>query len=113
MTRRRELDKPLLASTVVLVALGMLTLYSAGQTDVPSAAAEIWKRQLVWLGMGVVAAGIAFRVSPRMLEWVTPYLYWGALLLLLLTLIIGTGAGTAAGAKSWLTIAGIEIPHDY
>ncbi len=109
MTRRRGLDKPLLASTVVLVALGMLTLYSAGQTDVPSAAAEIWKRQLVWLGMGVVAAGIAFRVSPRMLEWVTPYLYWGALLLLLLTLIIGTGAGTAAGAKSWLTIAGMRL----
>jgi len=109
VTRRRGLDKPLLASTVVLVALGMLTLYSAGQTDVPSAAAEIWKRQLVWLGMGVVAAGIAFRVSPRMLEWVTPYLYWGALLLLLLTLIIGTGAGTAAGAKSWLTIAGMRL----
>jgi len=94
---------------MVLIALGMLTLYSAGQTDVPSAAAEIWKRQLVWLGLGVVAAGVAFRVSPRMLEWVTPYLYWGALMLLLLTLMIGTGAGTAAGAKSWLTIAGMRL----
>jgi rod shape determining protein RodA len=44
-----------------------------------------------------------------MLEWVTPYLYWGALLLLLLTLMIGTGAGTAAGAKSWLSIAGMRL----
>ena len=109
VTRRRGLDKPLLVSAVILLAMGLLTLYSAGQTDVPSAAGEIWKRQLVWLVIGTVAAGIAFRVSPRMLEWVTPYVYWGSLFLLLLTLLVGTGAGTAAGAKSWLTLAGIRL----
>ncbi len=109
MIRRRGLDKPLLVSTLVLLTLGLLTLYSAGQTDVPSAASEIWKRQLVWLAIGTVAAVTAFRTSPRMLEWVTPYVYWGSLLLLVVTLVAGTGAGTAAGAKSWLAVAGIRL----
>lgn len=107
--RRPGLDKSLFAAVAALIILGMLTLYSAGQTDVPSAAALVWRRQLVWLGLGVVAVGVAFRVSPRILEWVTPALYWGALLLLVATLVVGTGAGTAAGSKSWLAVGGIRI----
>src|SRR5437667_6891855 len=41
-----------------------------------------------------------------MLEWATPFVYGMALFLLVLTLFIGTGAGTAAGSKSWLAIGG-------
>jgi len=41
-----------------------------------------------------------------MLEWATPFVYGIALFLLMLTLWIGTGAGTAAGSKSWLAIGG-------
>jgi rod shape determining protein RodA len=49
---------------------------------------------------------LTFRTSPRLLEWATPFVYGIAVFLLLLTLFIGTGAGTAAGSKSWLAIAG-------
>jgi len=41
-----------------------------------------------------------------MLEWATPFVYAIAVFLLVLTLFIGTGAGTAAGSKSWLAIGG-------
>lgn len=98
--RRRRFDSLLLGTAALLVTAGLLTLYSAGETDVPSAAAGIWERQLVWLGLGIVVGIFAFRVSPRILEWVTPAVYWGTLALLGLTLVIGTGAGTAAGSKS-------------
>jgi rod shape determining protein RodA len=107
--RGRGLDKSLLAALAALVIFGMLTLYSAGQTDVPSAAAGVWKRQLLWVGVAVFAGGMTFRVSPRLLEWATPALYWGALLLLGFTLIVGTGAGTAAGSKSWLAVGGMRM----
>jgi rod shape determining protein RodA len=50
-----------------------------------------------------------FRVSHRILEWMTPFLYVTAVVLLLATLVVGTGAGTAAGSKSWLAIAGVRI----
>src|SRR2546425_6871096 len=47
-----------------------------------------------------------FRTSPRMLEWATPFAYAITLFLLLLTLFIGTGAGTAVGSRSWISIGG-------
>jgi rod shape determining protein RodA len=107
--RRRFFDWPLLATAVALILIGLATLYSAGQTDVPTAVASIWKRQLVWIALGVAAALIAFRISPRLLEWVTPAIYGTSIALLLLTLVIGVGAGTAAGTKSWLAIAGVRL----
>jgi rod shape determining protein RodA len=109
MVRRRGSNSLLLGSVALLVLVGLATLYSAGQTDVPSAAAEIWRRQTVWLGLGIVAGFLAYRISPRILEWLTPAVYVAALLLLVLTLIIGSGAGTAVGTKSWLTIAGVRL----
>ena len=105
-SRLRQLDKPLAAAVVGLALFGLATLYSAGQTEVPTFVAGIWQRQLVWLGMGAIIAAVTFRTSPRMLEWATPFVYGIAVFLLLLTLFIGTGAGTAAGSKSWLSIAG-------
>lgn len=87
----------------------MLTLYSAGQTDVPSAAQGLWQRQLVWLGIGLAGAVFVYRVSPRLLEWATPFAYVFALVLLTLTLLIGAGAGTAAASKSWIAIGGVRL----
>jgi rod shape determining protein RodA len=102
-------DRSLLTSSGALVVLGLATLYSAGQTDAPSAAAQMWRQQLLWLLLGVAAAALAFRLSPRILEWATPFVYGLALTLLALTLVIGTGAGTAAGARSWLAVGGVRL----
>ena len=104
-----RLDKTVVGVTGLLIVLGLIALYSAGQTDVPTAVAEIWKRQIVWIGTGVVVGFLAFRASPRLLEWATPFLYFGAMLLLLVTLAVGVGAGTAAGTKSWISIAGVRL----
>jgi len=107
--RSLGIDRRLLITVVLLIAYGLLVLYSAGQTDVPSAAAGVWRRQLVWLGAGAFMAVVAFRISPRILEWLAPLAYAGAIVLLLLVLVVGTGAGTAAGQKSWLAIGGMQI----
>ncbi len=109
MVGRLGLDRPLLGATGLLLALGLLSLYSAGQTDFPSLMTDIWKRQLIWLALGTAAAVIAFRVSPRIMEWVTPFVYGIALLLLVLVLFFGVGAGTAAGANSWLAVGGVRV----
>src|SRR2546427_12524634 len=104
--RLREIDRPLAGVVVVLAAYGLATLYSAGQTDVPTLVATIWHKQVIWLVIGGVAAVLMFRVSPRLLEWATPYAYAVAVVVLLFTLAIGTGAGTAAGRRPWLTSGG-------
>ena len=98
-----------LATSAALLAMGIAVLYSAGQTDVPTAAGHLWERQLTFLGVGAVLAFLVSRMSLRLLEWLTPAAYVLGLVLLLLTLIVGTGAGTAAGARSWLAIGGTRI----
>ena len=108
-TRLRQLDKPLLGAVLALAAFGLATLYSAGQTEVPTFVATIWHRQLIWLTLGAVAVFLMFRTSPRMLEWATPFVYGIAVFLLALTLLVGTGAGTAAGTKSWIALGSLRL----
>ena len=107
--RLREIDRPLAGVALLLAGYGLATLYSAGQTDVPTFVAEIWHKQLLWLGIGVIATVLMFRVSPRLLEWATPFAYAIGVVILLLTLVLGSGAGTAAGTKSWITIGGVRL----
>lgn len=107
--RVQELDRPLLLTTGLLLAFGLLALFSAGQTDVPTRAAGVWFRQFAWVGIGAAAAWTASRVPPRLLEWLAPLLYGLGLVLLLVVLVAGTGGGTAASSKSWLSIGGIQL----
>ncbi len=108
-SRLAQIDKPLVGVVVGLAAYGLATLYSAGQTDVPTFVTTIWHKQLGWLAIGALCAWLVFRTSPRMLEWATPYAYWGGVVLLLLTLAFGAGAGTAAGSRSWIAIGGMRL----
>jgi rod shape determining protein RodA len=84
-------------------------VYSAGQTEMPSYVSRLWKQQLVWFFISLVGAWAITRASVRMLEWLTWPLYAFSILLLILTLVIGTGAGTAASTKSWIAIGGVRL----
>ncbi|HET9706900.1 MAG TPA: rod shape-determining protein RodA, partial [Gemmatimonadales bacterium] len=105
----RKLDRPLLLVVISLASYGLLTLYSAGRTDVVTIVATIWERQIAWLVLGIIGAVLIYRASPRLLEWAAPYVYGITVFVLLLTLVFGSGAGTAAGTRSWITIAGHRL----
>jgi rod shape determining protein RodA len=107
--RNPSIDRQLVAVTFGLILFGLATLYSAGQTDVPTRAAGVWHRQLVWVGIGIVGAWIVFHLSLRVLEWLAPALYAFSLLLLGIVLLVGTGAGTAESSHSWLSVGGHQI----
>jgi rod shape determining protein RodA len=104
-----DLDRQLAIASVALVFFGLLTLYSAGQTDVPTRAVGVWWRQFIWFGAGIVVAWVTYLVSPRILEWVAPALYAIGVVLLVIVLAVGTGAGTAESSHSWLAIGGVRI----
>jgi rod shape determining protein RodA len=107
--RAPAVDRQLITVSLLLMLFGLATLYSAGQTDVPTRAAGVWHRQFVWLGVGIVGAFIMFQVSLRVLEWVAPALYALSILLLGVVLLVGTGAGTAESSHSWLSVGGHQI----
>src|SRR5262249_25066511 len=107
--RLAAVDRQLAGTGLALALYGILVLYSAGQTDVPTQGYGVWHRQFLWLGLGIIAAWGTFQFSPRLLEWVTPAIYGFSLFLLVVVLAVGTGAGTAASSHAWLAIGGHRI----
>src|SRR5215203_5736138 len=105
--RRIVADYPLVITALLLSLFGVAMVYSAGQTDTPTAVMRVYKSQILWLGIGMLGAYGISRSSVRFIEWVTVPAYWLSVVLLGLTLVIGQGAGTAASTKSWLAIGGI------
>jgi rod shape determining protein RodA len=102
-------DWPLVLTALALSIFGMLMVYSAGQTEMPSFVTRLWKQQVVWFFISLFGAWAISRASIRMLEWLAWPLYAFSILLLVITLFAGTGAGTAASTKSWLTIGGVRL----
>lgn len=110
MIRKVVADYPLAVIALLLSAFGIAVVYSAGQTDARVAAdMYAYQRQLAWFSLAVVGALVVSRLSVRFLEWVSVPAYALAILLLVVTLFFGTGAGTAASVKGWLTIGGIRL----
>lgn len=110
MIKRAVADYPLAMVALLLTAFGIAVVYSAGQTEVPNAAAQnAWIRQLTWLAVGMTAFLVVTRMSVRFLEWAALPAYLIGCALLLLTLIIGTGAGTAESMKGWIAIGGRRL----
>ncbi len=103
---RGTIGDPILFSAVVLLSLfGCAMVYSAGQLDIPNpAVSHLWKRQLLWLAISLVAFLVIVRIQVRWFEWVAVAAYGLGVVLLAATLVIGTGHGTAAGTKSWLPL---------
>ena len=109
MGRAIVADYKLLTVAGLLSLFGLAMVYSAGQTDTPTAVANVYKSQAMWLLIGIGFAYAVAQSSVRFIEWMTVPLFTLSIVLLVLTLIIGTGAGTAASTKSWLAIGGVRI----
>ena len=109
MFRKTLADYPLAITAIALSLFGVAIVYSAGQTDVPTYVAPLWKSQLMWLSLGVLCAWGIGNSSVRLIEWVT----WPAYLLTLFTLasllVLGAGTGANGHMRSWLAIGGHRL----
>ena len=111
MTRffeRWSIDPQLVLAVLALSLFGVAMIYSAGVVNIPNPVTQnAWMRQSVWFVLAMVAFSLLSRVPLRWIEWVAIPAYVISLVLLAATLVIGTGAGTAAGVKSWIRIGPI------
>ncbi|MFC4729198.1 rod shape-determining protein RodA [Coralloluteibacterium thermophilus] len=90
-----NIDLPLGATLVALLAIGLVVLHSAGGDSV-----ALVVPQALRFGVGLAALVVISRIPPGRLRLWTPYLFAGSLLLLMLVPVLGTGRS----GRHWLNL---------
>ena len=99
--QKLHIDLPLLFLLLTLTAFGLFVLYSASGSD-----GHYVRRQGVFFLLSyLVMLGVAQLPLALMQRW-APWLYGGGLVLLMLVLVVGTGA---KGAQRWLSLGSIRF----
>lgn len=98
-SERLHVDMPLVLALMVVLAFGLLVLYSATNGNVTEV-----RRQMIFIGIAfVVMFGIA-QLDVRWLRMWAPWMYMGGVLLLVAVLLIGD---VSNGARRWLDFPGL------
>ncbi|MBI4042519.1 MAG: rod shape-determining protein RodA [Deltaproteobacteria bacterium] len=99
------IDFPTFGIVILLIAIGLLNLYSATGRDLANRS-HYFEMQITWIGLGVLTMGLVILLSHLTLERLTWPLYIAVLLLLVLVLIAGT---KVYGARRWLDLGFIAL----
>lgn len=103
-------DRWFVPGVIALSLFGVAMIYSAGEVHVPNPVTDrAWIRQLTWFGLSVGAFALLARVPVRWIEWIAMPSYVISLILLAATLLVGTGAGTASGVRSWIDLGFVRF----
>jgi len=95
---------------MLMTGFGIAMIYSAGVLNIPSPVTEgAWLRQTRWFAIALVAFTAVRQFRSRWFEWISVPAYALSLVLLAVTLVVGTGSGTAAGVKSFLDLGFIRF----
>ncbi len=100
LTRQLRLDAWLLLGIVLLMVIGLITIYSAGEMQ-----QALVYRQAVRYGLALLLILVISQVPPAMYRLWTPWLYLAGIVLLVLVLILGEGRGV----KRWLDFGVIRF----
>ena len=104
----RHYDLTLMAACLVLVALGMVLIYSGTLSDRESGG-QAWghpvARQFIFALLGSAMMVAASMLDYRLIGRFALFIYLGSLVLLLAVLIIGD---ETLGARRWITLGGFQ-----
>jgi len=95
----------------LLVGIGIVVLFSASWYFARTVFGDpfrIWRRQFIWIMLGVLAAITARRLPHVWFRRSIPTLVWIAIGLNLLTYVPGIGY-TSGGARRWIVLAGLTF----
>ncbi|MCX7751716.1 MAG: rod shape-determining protein RodA [Blastocatellia bacterium] len=95
-----DFDWWLLGGALILALLGVLEIYSSQPQE------DFWKRQLLWLGIALVAMFVTATVDYHRIVEVAPFIYGSCLFLLVLVLPFGQ---EVYGTRAWLGIGPFSI----
>ena len=99
----QNVDWPLLAATVGLVSLSVVTLTSL---HVGRAGGTVAVRQLMWFGIGMVALLVAASIDYRKTVRMAPAIYLAGLGALVAVFILGR---SVSGARRWILLGPMSV----
>jgi rod shape determining protein RodA len=99
-----KLDWPLLMTFLILMVIGLITIYAAGYNpDHPKIydISQTYGKQLIWIGICLVLGFIIINMNSKVFS-VFAYAYYGIILLLLIVVLFI--AKEVNGAKAWIDL---------
>jgi rod shape determining protein RodA len=96
-----HLDWTLLLLPLVIVAIGIVTIYSANYDMAEGHAGALPMRQATWLGLGLIAMLGAMSFDYHYIDRLAYPFYGAMLVLLILVIIIGHSGG---GSQRWINL---------
>jgi cell division protein FtsW len=107
-------DATLAWSTLLLLAIGLVTVYSASIATAEASSHTGYRawyflvRHAMFIAVGLAAASVAFQVPMKVWQRLAPYLFAGGALLLVLVLVPGIGR-SVNGSRRWLSLLVINL----
>jgi cell division protein FtsW len=108
---RRRGDMFLVMLLIVLLGAGLALLFSSSYSFSSRTYGDplfMLRRQLLWAGIGVVAAFVVSLTPPEAFRRMMPLILLGTLLALLLPFIPGLGV-SILGARRWISVFGLSF----
>lgn len=96
----------LLVNMLALAIFGVVAIYSATYMREDPVAADFWRKQANWVGIGFIAFMITSLIDYRWVKWGALPMYVAGIIFLILTRFIGS---KVYGAKSWLHLGPINF----
>ncbi len=100
-TMLKNTDYIILTCVVILVAIGIIGIYSAGYST--TASSDEYIKQIIWFGIMFVIMTIIWAIDYRIFDIAGYIIYMISLVLLILVLF----TSSIMGANSWFTIGGV------
>jgi cell division protein FtsW len=107
-------DASLAWAAILLLATGLVMVYSASIVMAEASAHTGYRawyflvRHALFVGVGVIAAFVAFQVPMKVWECLAPWLFVGGAVLLVLVLIPGIGK-SVNGSRRWLSLVVVNL----
>jgi rod shape determining protein RodA len=98
----QNVDWPLLATALFIIALSVLSLWNL----TPGRTGSLAWRQLLWVGVGLAALFVVVSIDYRSLVRAAPVLYVAGIGLLLTVFVVGR---TVSGARRWIHIGPLTV----
>jgi len=95
ITGQLRIDGWLLMGIILLMSVGLVTIYSAGELST-----DLVYRQAVRYGVALALMLVISQLPPSLYRLWTPWIFLGGIILLVLVLVLGEGRG----AKRWLDL---------